>query len=265
MVPEYDISTIGVFCSFLALFIFGCILYQRGHGTLPPGPKGYPLIGNLLDMPTRQEWVTFGEWGERYGKICSITVLGRTTVILNSAKTAKEILEKKSSMYSDRPVMQMAGNLVGWRNGLSLMPYGDRVRLHRRLIHGSIGSKASIQEFSFVEQAETHRFLRRVLANPAYLAQQVRHTAGAIVTRIAYGYEAKENNDPFLEVAEKALSQLSDLIRPGHYMVDVLPMLRHIPAWFPGAGFKRKAKDWAATLVEAVDRPFNFVKHELVK
>ena len=35
---------------------------------LPPGPKGYPLIGNLFDMPVYKPWVVYGEWRKTYGK-----------------------------------------------------------------------------------------------------------------------------------------------------------------------------------------------------
>ncbi|KAG6873914.1 hypothetical protein C0995_009694 [Termitomyces sp. Mi166 len=157
----------------------------------------------------------------------------------------------------------MAGNLVGWRNSLGLMSYGDRFRRYRRLLRDIIGNSASMRQFSHIEQVETHRFLRRVLANPTDLAQHIRHTAGAIITRIAYGYHVKENNDPFVELANKVMDQFSAATTPGGYIVDVLPQLRHIPAWFPGAGFKRKAKEWAATLTETVEQPFNFVKREL--
>lgn len=35
--------------------------------SLPPGPKGLPLVGNLCDMPVEKEWLTFARWGEKYG------------------------------------------------------------------------------------------------------------------------------------------------------------------------------------------------------
>ncbi|KAG5721459.1 O-methylsterigmatocystin oxidoreductase [Termitomyces sp. T112] len=265
MISASSINSIDVLCVFLAIFIVGKILHRRQpqHGPLPPGPKGYPLIGNILDMPSKQEWATFGKWGEQYGDICSVTVLGQTIVILNSVKIAIEILEKKGSIYSDRPVLQMAGNLIGWRKGLGLMSYGDRFRRFRRLFHDIIGSKTSIQQFYYIEHVETHQFLRRVLANPVDLAHHIRHTAGAIITRITYGYQVKENGDPYVELADRVMSQFSDSATPGHYMVDILPQLRHVPAWFPGAGFKRKAKEWADTLLRAVEQPFDFVKHEM--
>jgi hypothetical protein len=45
------------------------------------------------------------------GDISSVTVFGRPLIILNSVKIAMEMLEKKSSKYSDRPVMPMGGEL----------------------------------------------------------------------------------------------------------------------------------------------------------
>jgi hypothetical protein len=39
---------------------------QQVH-SLPPGPKGLPLIGAVLDMPSEQEWVTFSKWADTWG------------------------------------------------------------------------------------------------------------------------------------------------------------------------------------------------------
>ena len=45
----------------------------------------------------------------------------------------------------------------------------------------------------------------------------------------------------------------------------IISSVKHIPLWFPGAGFRRKAHEWSRTLVELVERPHNFVKQQLVR
>jgi hypothetical protein len=44
---------------------------------LPPGPRGYPLVGNLFDMPSlhSQSWLTFAKWGEEYGIVYTVSML----------------------------------------------------------------------------------------------------------------------------------------------------------------------------------------------
>jgi hypothetical protein len=37
----------------------------------PPGPPKHPLIGNLLNFPLDQQWLTFLEWGKEYGRYFS--------------------------------------------------------------------------------------------------------------------------------------------------------------------------------------------------
>ncbi|KAG6808632.1 hypothetical protein H0H93_016669, partial [Arthromyces matolae] len=214
-------------------------------------------------MPSKEEWKTFSRWGKQYGDLSSITVLGRVLVILNSAKVINEILEKKSQIYSERPVMHFGGELIGWKYSLALLSYGDRFRRYRRMIADILGSRKSMGKFEHVELLETHKFLRRVLDDPVDLATHVRHTAGAIILRISHGYEVKDHNDPLVELADKAMEQFSISMAPGAFLVDVLPILRHIPAWFPGAGFQKKAKEWSATLHELIDRPHSLVKREM--
>ncbi|KAG5654671.1 hypothetical protein H0H81_009920 [Sphagnurus paluster] len=253
-----------VFFAFVFLSILNNLLRRsRQVAPLPPGPKGLPLIGNVLDMPSEKEWLTFAQWGEQWGDISSITVLGQPMIILNSAKAAYEMLDKKSPIYSDRPVLQMGGNLVGWKNTLVLLPYGDRFRRFRRMFHGVIGSRASMKNFAQIEEAETHRFLGRVLTKPSDLSAHIRHTAGAIILRISHGYEVKETNDPFVQLADQATYQFALSTAPGGFLVDVLPILRHVPTWFPGAGFQRTAKLWASTLVEMVEQPHEYVKRQM--
>jgi len=44
--------------------------YKRNPKRLPypPGPKGYPIIGSLLEAPTEKPWLTYAEWSRTYGE-----------------------------------------------------------------------------------------------------------------------------------------------------------------------------------------------------
>ncbi|KAF8348622.1 cytochrome P450 [Amanita rubescens] len=241
-------------------------LWFRGNKTsgppLPPGPKKLPLLGNLLDMPTEHEWLKFTTWAGQYGNMVSVSVFGQQYIIVNSAKTAVELLEKKSRIHSDRPVIQMGGELVGWRDTLVLIPYGHRFRNYRKMFHQVIGTHDAMSKFYHIEEMETHRFLKDIQAKPEQLAAHIRRTAGAIILRIAYGYEVKEGRDPFVSAADEAVEQFSISTSPGAFLVNLVPSLRHVPDWFPGAGFKQTARAWKQTLYDMVEGPYKFVKEQ---
>lgn len=72
----------------IALALTGLViirLYARNASTpLPPGPKGWPLLGNLLEIPTAKEWFAFAALGEKWGKVTlarQFTVLTTVQVI----------------------------------------------------------------------------------------------------------------------------------------------------------------------------------------
>ena len=73
--PYYKLAAL-----FFVVMILFRLLKKGGDGNsnglpLPPGPKGYPLIGNLLDMPLHKPWLAYDEWRRTYGKTFTIISL----------------------------------------------------------------------------------------------------------------------------------------------------------------------------------------------
>ncbi|KZT12901.1 cytochrome P450 [Laetiporus sulphureus 93-53] len=137
------VALFDVGAALLAIFLTARIVQRRRSASaphLPPGPKGWPMLGNLLDLPISHEWKTFSEWSDRWGDIMSIQLLNQPIVIISSSTRAMEMLEKKSAIYSDRPTLTVAGEMIGWDHALALHHYGSRWRETRRLHAQFIGN-----------------------------------------------------------------------------------------------------------------------------
>ncbi|KAG0702324.1 cytochrome P450 [Suillus ampliporus] len=258
-----NVTWLDICLASVGVYLVKRVFTKKNPAPYPPGPPGWPLVGNVLDMPHTKPWLTFAEWGKKYGDISHVEILGQHIIVINSVKTTMEMLDKKSSVYSDRPVLPMGGELCGWNNVLGLLPYGDRFRQYRKSVHRVIGSHTALDIYNPMEEVEAHRFLKRVLAKPEHLQAHVRHTAGAIILRISHGYEVKEDDDPFVDLADRAVDQFSRSTAPGAFMVDIMPFLAKVPEWFPGAGFKRIAREWHATVEEMAAAPHKFVKDQM--
>ena len=58
---------------------------------------------------------------------------------------------------------------------------------------------------------------------------------------MTYGINVRPYDDPYVVIAEEAIEAIVELLIAGAFLVDVIPILKYVPAWFPGAKFQRKA------------------------
>ncbi|KDQ28638.1 hypothetical protein PLEOSDRAFT_1063469 [Pleurotus ostreatus PC15] len=208
----------------------------------PPGPRGYPIIGNLLDMPSELQWEKYSEWSKKYGSdIIYLNVLGNSIVVLNSYKAVNDLLSVRSSLYSDRPVSTMLNELLGWGRMMSFMPYGEKWRTHRRAFWQEFNPK-NAPDHQPTQLRYSRDLLRRLLKEPQRFLHHIDHTLSASIIALVYGLDVKPEHDPNVERAEKALVQLQEASISGSFMVDLLPFLKYIPSWMPGGGFKAYAE-----------------------
>ncbi|PPQ73533.1 hypothetical protein CVT26_010344 [Gymnopilus dilepis] len=235
---------------------YAIYLWQRpsSYLPLPPGPKGYPIIGSVHEVPHGFAWLRYAQWKKDYGDISSITVFGRTTIVLNSLKACLELLDKRSYNYSDRPRMVMASELAGWDWNFAHMPYSSTWRLPRNMT-----SLYHSQRKTAIDMLE------RLAQSPEKFSAHLSRFVTSIVLRAAYGYEVETENDFYVNLAHKAIQPLLELVHAGTYLVEFLPILKHVPSWFPGASFKRKAAKLAVGARGLRDLPFESLKKSLAK
>ena len=95
---------------------------KRSSAPLPPGPKKLPVLGNLFNMPRIQPYVAYKALSKQLGMVPTYTsslllvylmgslgsdvihigVPGKNIIVLDSLTAATDLLEKRSSIYSNR-------------------------------------------------------------------------------------------------------------------------------------------------------------------
>ncbi|KAF8210916.1 cytochrome P450 [Mycena galopus ATCC 62051] len=255
--PRLSTMSLYAFSASAIILIF-FLRYWRPKSKLPlpPGPKKLPIVGNLLQMPSGREWETFMKWSQKCNSdIIHLNVVGTSIIVISSAEAANDLLEKRSAIYSDRPPMPMVGELMGWNVLIGMMKYGDQWRKDRELFHQALNAVAA-RNYHPNERTACHDLLRRLLRDPSNIMEELRHVVGNTIMSVTYGIKVQTQDDPFIALARDAIHTAADASVPGRFLVDVVPALRYIPEWFPGAGFKRLAKEWGKMLTDMIDLPF---------
>ncbi|CAA7263055.1 unnamed protein product [Cyclocybe aegerita] len=199
-----------------ACFVFGGLLYfllhginqrfirRRRQGPYPPGPKGWPIIGNWYDVPIEQPGRTYLDWGKPYNSdMVHTEVFGQHTVVVNSREIADELLEKRARNTSGRQYMPIT-HLLDWDYNIALMSYSDEWRKHRKACQQHLNRDAA-RLFQPIQIQKTHEMLLGLLHSPENFEAHSRVLSLAITMDMMYGYQLKTLEDPVVSAAERAL------------------------------------------------------------
>ncbi|KAJ3569054.1 hypothetical protein NP233_g5306 [Leucocoprinus birnbaumii] len=233
----------------------------------PPGPKGLPLLGSVFEMPMIKPWIVYNAWSkEHHSDFIYFKVLNKSFLVLNSLKTVQDLLVKRSDKYSDRPRLPMICEVMEYGWSIGFMSYNDEWREHRKALTKHFNHNA-VQNYQDQQLREARSFLLRMLQPDASanLIPNIRLTFAALIMDVSYGIRISDAKDPYIQIAEEAMDGLNKAAVPGAFLVDVFPALKHVPRWFPGAGWKCQADIWKKTNDIFLVRPFEEVKARLSK
>ncbi|KAJ6580672.1 cytochrome P450 [Mycena capillaripes] len=243
------------------LIVLCALRWKRNYSKLPlpPGPKQLPLVGNLFDIPSELQWETYLEWSKQLDSdIIYLNAIGTSIVVLSSMDAVKELLERRSSLYSDRAYFEQPNTAHASVNGLG---FWDR-RSHRKLLHEAFNVTA-IKQFRPQVQAATHALLRRMVRDPRDMMEHFRHMAGVLIMDVTYGIGVHSSDDPYIQIAKDAVHGVSVASIPGAFLVDTIPALKYVPEWMPGGEFQRKAREWRKVTRDLMEVPFAEAKRKI--
>ncbi|KAJ1300392.1 hypothetical protein OPQ81_005211 [Rhizoctonia solani] len=237
----------------------------------PPSPPSLPFIGNLLSLPPGPEQVAYMILGkELKSDIIYLNLLGHDIVVLNSPRAALDLLERRSSVYSDRycPLMLKDKSLLDWSTSPAFLGYNDVWRHQRRMMNKWLNIR-QVSQFYKTQESQAHSLLRRLLViykekNPFDAVKgEIYFAMGSSIFQIVHGYTAKDTEDPYLQAAHKADDNTARAAMITNFYVNIFPILNHVPEWAPGAGWKRTVREWREQKAYALDAPFRWTQNQL--
>ncbi|KAJ3490425.1 hypothetical protein NLI96_g1432 [Meripilus lineatus] len=247
----------------LTTLLFAIAWYSQGQRllSLPPGPRGLPIVGSAFEIPQEYPWLKFSEWNTMFGDIVYVHLPLQPTIVLGSVQAAMDLLDKRSALYSSRQTLVMDG-LTAWEFNFGIMPYSPRWRAHRKYFHEYFHLGA-VKQYIPIQLQETRSFLRRALHSKVDVKQQIRHLFTASIVRIIYGRSVEDIYDEYVTTAQVAVEGFTLTHTPGAFWVEFFPFLRYAPSWVPGATFKKVASYYRTHVERMRDGPFEAVKRAM--
>ncbi|KAF7325871.1 Cytochrome P450 [Mycena kentingensis (nom. inval.)] len=229
---------------------------------LPPGPPPTSwLVGNRNQVPRSKPWRWFKELNEKYGPVVYLQ-MGRTpTILLGTAQSAWDVLEKKSPVTSSRPRFIMGQEILSnHMRGLMSGP-GPFWKRWRRVLHGSFMQKTS-DTYKPVQSLESAQLMAELLKTPVKYRQHFERYATSVVVVITYGRRVHNiYTDEVVALNRETQEYLTSINIPGKYLVESIPALLYLPnfitPWRTEA-LKQRAKD-----MEYLTRLVNEVKAKM--
>ena len=164
----------------------------RRASSTPPGPKPFPLIGNLHQLDPSSPHHSLWQLSKHYGPIMSLQLGYIPTLVVSSAKMAEQVLKTHDLKFASRP------SFLGLRklsyNGLDLgfAPYSSYWREMKKLCALHLFSPKSLHSFRPIRENEVAELIQKLTQydgdeKGVNLSETLMSFTNAIICKIAFG------------------------------------------------------------------------------
>ncbi|KAH8663471.1 cytochrome P450 [Tricladium varicosporioides] len=187
-----------------------------------------------------------------------VNLLGQPVIILNSAKSAVDLLDKRGAIYSDRPPFALL-EALGFKNNLALT--GDGVQFRKlRKAYGNFLSASSSLAYRDTQLKHAHEMAYEIEQSPAKWQSCLSRFATRVIFSVAFAIDVADENDPYFKLADEIGWIASNMGNNGITILDIAPWLEHLPRWIgrfiPSVKY---VHDHAPTIEEFHRRPLDEV------
>ncbi|KAF8037417.1 hypothetical protein BT93_B0348 [Corymbia citriodora subsp. variegata] len=158
----------------ISIFLYSLLRrLARPARRLPPGPRPWPLVGNLPHLGAVPHH-SIAALARTYGPLLHLRLGLVDVVVAASATVAAQFLKTHDANFSSRPPNSGAKHIAYNYQDLVFAPYGSRWRMLRKISSVHLFSGKALDDYRHVRQEEVAILtsaLARVGSAPANLAQ----------------------------------------------------------------------------------------------
>ncbi|KAK4258226.1 hypothetical protein QN277_007698 [Acacia crassicarpa] len=156
------ILTCVLFASFPIFLIFFKRVSNKSHKlNFPPGPRPYPIIGNILQLGSIP-LLSMTNLSRFYGPIMSLKLGTRTTIVISSPEIAKEAFHKHDLDFSSRAFPDSVRALDHHKFSVGWLPISPQWRALRRACAIQLFSTVRLDSTQFLRQRKVEDLINHV-------------------------------------------------------------------------------------------------------
>ncbi|KAL1812535.1 hypothetical protein ACET3Z_022600 [Daucus carota] len=246
LLPNILHSTPAMTIFFFFLSLLGFFLkFISSRKPYPPGPKGWPIIGNMLMMDTLTHR-GLAKLASQYGGLVHLRMGFLHMVTVSTPGMAREVLQVQDNIFSNRPATMNISYLTYNRADMAFANYGPFWRQMRKISVMKLFSRRRAESWDSVRD-EVDDMVRNVVYNAGLsvnVGELVFGLTRNIVYRAAFGSVSRHGQDDFIKI----LQEFSKLF--GAFNIcDFVPGL----TWLDPQGFKVRLVKARASLDGFID------------
>ncbi|KAG1865919.1 cytochrome P450 [Suillus subalutaceus] len=157
------------------------------------------------------------------------------------------------------------GRPFGTSFNTAYLPYGETLRIHRKLFHQAFGAEASA-EYHDLYCRKAYELVINLISAPHKLEKHLEMYSGSLIITAIYGYETPPGaeGDPLIRRTREATEIAKRVLAPERAaLLMAFPFLGHLPSWFPGATDRRLAPYCRRLVRQMLDEPFEIGKEKM--
>ncbi|XP_035699524.1 cytochrome P450 2C15-like [Branchiostoma floridae] len=241
--------------------------YLSTPKNLPPGPRGWPVVGNMFSLTSETRCLTVTEWAKTYGPVYQMRVGRQRVVVLNGYDVIYEALVKRAEDFSTRQFGPTTRIINPQQLGIIQAPFGTPWKEHRKF------TLMSLREFGFGKRSLEGKILEESVAlqteimkignGPFDIGRMIQNAVTNVICSIVFGSRWEYNDEKFTRLMDTLDRGFS--FNFASQLAIFFPVLRFVPGLGKGLDVARNVVDTIKSYIkeEIDDHKKTFVPNDI--